>query len=67
MISATISLGKRAFSIFSKERAASRGAAIAFYTITSMAPILVIVVAVAGLAFGEEAASGAIRDQFADC
>jgi membrane protein len=64
VISATISLGKRAFSIFSKERAASRGAAIAFYTVTSMAPILVIVVAVAGLAFGEEAASGAIREQF---
>jgi membrane protein len=64
VISATISLGKRAFSIFGKERAASRGAAIAFYTINSMAPILVVVVAVAGLAFGEEAASGAIRDQF---
>jgi membrane protein len=64
VISATISLGKRAFGIFSKERAASRGAAIAFYTVTSMAPILVIVVAVAGLAFGDEAASGAIREQF---
>lgn len=64
MISATISLGKRAFSIFAKERAASRGAAIAFYTVTSMAPILVIVVAVAGLFFGDEAARGAIREQF---
>jgi len=64
MISATISLGKSAFKIISRERAASRGAAIAFYTVTSMAPILVIVVAVAGLAFGEEAASGAIREQF---
>jgi membrane protein len=63
-MSSTISLGKRAFSIFSKERAASRGAAIAFYTVTSMAPILVIVVAIAGLAFGDEAASGAIREQF---
>jgi len=59
-----ISLGKRAFAIFSQERAASRGAAIAFYTVTSMAPILVIVVAVAGLAFGEDAARGAIREQF---
>ena len=64
MISATISLGKRAFQIFGKERAASRGAAIAFYTVTSMAPILVIVVAVAGLVFGDEAASGAIYQQF---
>jgi len=64
VISAIVSLGKRAFGIFSKERAASRGAAIAFYTVTSMAPILVIVVAVAGLVFGEQAASGAIREQF---
>jgi membrane protein len=64
VISATVSLVKRAFDIFSKERAGSRGAAIAFYTVTSMAPILVIVVAVAGLVFGEEAASGAIREQF---
>ena len=64
MISQTLSLAKRAFQIFSKERAASRGAAIAFYTVTSMAPILVIVVAVAGLVFGDEAASGAINQQF---
>jgi membrane protein len=63
VISETIVLGKRAFSIFSKERAASRGAAIAFYTATSIAPILVIVVAVAGLVFGQKAATGAIYQQ----
>src|SRR5580765_2193266 len=64
VISGTIALGKRAFAIFSKERAASRGAALAFYTVTSIAPILVIIVAVAGLVFGQEAASGAIYQQF---
>ena len=38
--------------------ALSRGAAIAFYVVTSLAPVLIIVVAVAGLAFGEDAVRG---------
>jgi len=38
----------------------SRGAAIAFYAITSIGPVLLIIVAVAGLALGEEAARGAL-------
>lgn len=38
----------------------SRGAAIAYYTVFSLAPVLVIVIAIAGLFFGEEAARGAI-------
>ena len=41
----------------------SRGAAIAFYTVTSIAPVLLIVVAVAGLAMGHEAAQGALINQ----
>jgi membrane protein len=41
-----------------------RGAAIAFYTVTSIAPVLIIVIAVAGLVFGSEAASGAVFAQF---
>jgi membrane protein len=43
--------------------APSRGAAIAFYTVTSFVPVLVIVIAIAGFAFGEEAARGAIVAQ----
>ena len=38
----------------------TRGAAIAFYGVTSLIPVLVIVTAIAGLAWGEEAARGAI-------
>ena len=38
----------------------TRGAAIAFYSVTSLIPVLVIVIAIAGLAFGDEAARGAI-------
>jgi hypothetical protein len=43
--------------------ALSRGAAIAFYTVTSLAPVLLIVIAIAGLVFGQEAAQNAIMAQ----
>jgi len=48
---------------FIDDEALSRGAAIAFYTATSIAPLLLIVVAIAGLAFGRDAAQGAITAQ----
>lgn len=46
--------------------APSMGAAIAFYTLFSIAPLLVIAIAVAGLFFGEEAARGEIVEQIRD-
>lgn len=48
---------------FVEDDALSRGAAIAFYTVTSIAPILLIVIAIAGLAFGRDAAQGALTAQ----
>ena len=45
--------------------APSMGAALAYYTLFSMAPLLLIVVSVAGLVFGEEAARGEIAAQLA--
>ncbi len=56
---------KESFSGFFEDEALTRGAAISFYTITSIGPVLFIVVAIAGLAFGEEAARGAIAAQLA--
>ena len=44
-------------------RAASKGAALAFYTLFSMTPILVLAIAVAGYFFGAEAAQGEIVAQ----
>jgi membrane protein len=44
-------------------RASSKAAALAFYTLFSMAPILVLVIAVAGSLFGEQAAQGEIFAQ----
>src|SRR5664280_2649615 len=48
---------------FIEDGALSRGAAIAFYTVTSIAPVLLIVIAIAGLAFGREAAQNAVSLQ----
>ena len=48
---------------FIEDGALSRGAAIAFYTVTSIAPVLLIVIAIAGLAFGRDAAQNAITAQ----
>src|SRR6185437_14369623 len=49
---------------FLDDEALSRGAAIAFYAVTSLAPVLLIVIAIAGLAFGQDAAQNAINEQF---
>ncbi len=54
---------KKTILSFIDDNALSKGAAIAFYTVTSIAPILLIVVAVAGIAFGNEAAQNGIVDQ----
>jgi membrane protein len=57
------SLIKEAVSQWSDDFAPSMGAAIAYYTIFSIAPLLVIAIAVAGFFFGDDAASGAIFAQ----
>jgi len=46
--------------LFIEKDSASRGAAVAFFIVTSLAPVLVIIIAVAGLIFGEDAARGAL-------
>ena len=48
---------------FIEDGALGRGAAIAFYTVTSIAPVLLVVIAIAGLAFGREAAQNAVSLQ----
>ncbi|PWF41913.1 YihY/virulence factor BrkB family protein [Massilia glaciei] len=44
-------------------RDGSKGAALAFYTLFSIAPILVLVIAVAGFFYGTEAAQGGLLEQ----
>jgi len=48
---------------FGDDDALRLSAALAYYSIFSLAPLLVIVVAVAGLAFGDEAVSGRLEGQ----
>lgn len=45
-------------------RCSAQSAALAFYTIFSLAPILVVVIALAGAVFGEEAVRGQIVGEF---
>jgi membrane protein len=51
---------KKSVADFLRADAASHGAALAFYVVTSFVPVLAIATAIAGLAFGEDAARGAI-------
>ena len=43
--------------------APSMGAALSYYTVFSLAPMLLIVISIAGLVFGDEAARGEIFGQ----
>lgn len=53
-------LVKDSVSKWSEDDALQFGAALAYYTVFSLAPVLVIVIAVAGAVFGHEAAQGEI-------
>lgn len=46
-----------------EHRASSKGAALAFYTLFSIAPILVLVIAIAGFFYGQQAAQGELQQQ----
>ncbi|MFB2875663.1 YihY/virulence factor BrkB family protein [Floridanema aerugineum] len=54
---------KQTFDEWNEDKASRLAAALAYYTIFSIAPLLVIVIAIAGLVFGEEAARGEIVAQ----
>ena len=54
---------KRAGQAWLDDYAPSMGAALAYYTVFSLAPLLLIVIAIAGLVFGADAARGEIFGQ----
>jgi len=56
---------RQAVKCWRADRAPSMGAAIAYYTVFSLAPILVLIVAIAGLVFGKQAAEGALFQEIA--
>lgn len=58
-----LSLFRETFKEYFADGAPRLGAALAFYTIFSLPALLILVIAVAGLAFGVEAAQGQIVDE----
>ncbi|HEX8151727.1 MAG TPA: YihY/virulence factor BrkB family protein, partial [Thermoanaerobaculia bacterium] len=56
-----LDLFKQTFKEFGEDKAPRLGAALAYYTIFSIAPLLLIAISIAGMVFGQEAA----RDQIA--
>src|SRR6218665_1443903 len=57
------SLSRRAVTAWIDDFAPSMGASISYYTVFSLAPLLVIVIAIAGAIFGREAVQGEIVAQ----
>ena len=58
-------LGVRAVRAWQDDYAPSMGAALAYYALFSLAPLLLIAIGIAGFFFGEQAARGEIFDQMA--
>jgi membrane protein len=59
-------LVRTAFSEWMDDKAPRLGAALAFYTALSLAPLLVVVLAIAGLAYGQKAVQGQLVWQIQD-
>jgi membrane protein len=59
----TYGLLKEAGSAWLEDNAPRLGAALAFYMVFSLAPVLIVAIAVAGLAFGQRAAEGEVLRQ----
>ncbi len=55
---------KGAASGWSAHRSGRLGAALAYYSVFSMGPLLLVVVAIAGLVFGRDAVSGSLTSEF---
>jgi membrane protein len=58
-----VGLAKSAFSAWVDDFAPSMGAALAYYTLFSLAPLLLLVISIAGIVFGADAARGEVQAQ----
>src|SRR4051794_6398593 len=61
--SVVVDLLKTTFKEWGEDKASRLAAALAYYTALSIAPLLLIAIAVAGMVFGDQAAQGAIFSQ----
>ena len=55
-----------AFDNWSRHRSSRLGAALAYYSVFSLGPLLLIVISIAGVLFGDEAVRGSLTAQFRD-
>ncbi len=62
-LKAIFSVLKDTFDEWNKDRAPRLAAAISYYTVFSLAPFCIVVIAIAGLAFGQDAVRGQLNDQ----
>lgn len=58
-----LKMAKEAFTLWEQSRSATMGAALAYYTLFSIPPLLVIALAAASLVFGQEAATGQMAEE----
>lgn len=56
-------LFKETFTAWSNDKVPRHGAALAYYTVLSLVPLLVVIIAMIGLIFGREAAEGQVLEQ----
>jgi membrane protein len=62
-LAAAFGLLKKTFSRWSEDAAPRMAAGLAYYTVFSMAPLLILAISIAGLVLGREAAEGKIVEQ----
>ena len=62
-LQAAYALFKKACLAWADDNASSMGAALAFYTVFSLAPVLIIAISVVGIAFGQKVAEGEFFSQ----
>lgn len=62
-IKSSWSMLKETYNEWSKDNATLHAAALAYYTIFSLAPLLLILIAIVGLVYGQKAAEGAVMQQ----
>lgn len=58
-----VGLLKETFTEWQEDKASRLAAALAYYTVFSLAPLVIIAIAIAALVFGQEAAQGGIEEQ----
>ena len=62
-VKALLKLLKATFDEWNEDKAPRLAAALAYYTAFSLTPLLIVVIAIAGLVFGQEAVRGELQYQ----